>query len=112
MSDPTDFVEQSYFGSGIEGTLRCHGDRYCTFDLHVDGRLAGRDRPRVKLDVLLQPCGATSWPPRGGPLCLLHESVQLVYSQHADQAIGRSWLPGVDPATAPRCYYRVTPQQN
>ncbi len=107
----TGLQEEFFHGPGIEALLRC-GDDGCTLDVSLCGSLIDRQRPHAILEVFLQPLDDHTRLPRGWPVSLLHQPLDLVYLPRPDRAVGRSRLPGVQPALAPNCYYRVTPLRN
>jgi hypothetical protein len=108
MADPNVSTE-SFHGSGIEGELRCYGEQDCVFDVELDGGLVNRTRPTAVLEVLYQPRQPGTGSPVGCPLRLLCDPLDLVYIGQVDRAVGRSWLPGLEPRLVRLCYFRVFP---
>jgi len=97
---------EHFYGNGIDARLGCDAEM-CMLDIAVDRELLDDARPQIRLEVLLQPADPKSGVPYGLPLKLLNETVQLRFSRSRQRAHGRSWLPGIPPAVAPNCYYRI-----
>lgn len=107
----TNATSEHFSAPGIDAHLRCD-DRSCTFDISVERELVDVDKPKIRLEVLLQPTEPSSGLPYGIPLKLLNEAVDLNCSPPRQRAHGRTWLPGIAPDVAAQCYYRVVIEEN
>lgn len=102
-----DRIEHFYDHSGIEACLRCYADRRCTLDVSIPIQSDALHRTTTELEVWWQPRDAATRLPRGAPLRLLRESLELHIATEPPRAIGHSSLTGITAQHAPECYYRV-----